>query len=432
MKYLYWGGGLLIVIAVALFLYQNIKKNEPPVIEDIKPETVATALVTPLALDVSLAAPGTTNFTLIATTTPVSDGSSIKTSASGRAIVARESAILSSLDNSTEITLNLTPDKKESKINLLVGKVWSRVGRALEQDETFSVYTPTMVAAVRGTSFGVTLEPNRSLMVTEGTVYATQRNKETGELIASSTVAVMAGFVLEDDGTTFKIRPLTDKDKDEWYQLHTVETTKVEAGRPGGTTAPTVFETFNQLVSSTPPPAATPGGTTPTPDTTPNISSVTPKRFDPAQVDVVRVYGTNLSSTKEIRLNGAVAEFLITSAGVVVVNTSEFRDGYKSYDLTLTTAGGTDTVPAAFIMEQATVQLSISSASFTYDQSQNQLIVIRGSGFKQTDAVRVQNEPMQFTVVSDSEIRVPYATPETTVTVEVTASGQTARATVGR
>lgn len=332
------------VIGRMVFLQQESTPAPAPVSENKGEVQSATVAVTPLSAEVSLlSGTATTTWNVIASTSDAYDGSHVKTSANGRAIITRESDIISSLDNNSEVTISLSPDKKRSQIVIVAGKIWSKVGRALEQDEQFEVYTPTMVAAVRGTSFGVSLNPKRSLIVAEGTVWISRRDAQTGERVASSTIAVSAGNTVEDNGIDFLVRPILPDDRDEWYTFNTREVdAPVYNNIPGS---------VSENNTSSSPDVETPVSVPVVTVSLPEVSSVSPSSFDPQAVSNVRIIGKNLNGVTQVSLNKKSAEFSITPVGVIVIRTTEFRDGDGSYDLAVISPLKTITLPNAFTVQ---------------------------------------------------------------------------------
>lgn len=83
----------------------------------------------------------------------------VQTSAKSSAIIvflANDSTIR--LDENTKIEISLyTGDGQDTKINLdqPFGKTWHRIKQLLGQNSAYEVNTPTVVASVRGTGFGV-------------------------------------------------------------------------------------------------------------------------------------------------------------------------------------------------------------------------------------------------------------------------------------
>jgi hypothetical protein len=424
MKYVYVTLGAVSLLAAASWVYlENI--HIEPVSETTAADTLPdrTVAVMPLSADVSLG--GVTEaglWNVIATTSVAKDGTKVKTSADGRAIVSTDKDIISSLDNNSEMTIELGVDKKQSRLAIVSGSVWSKVARALEQDEVFEVYTPTMVAAVRGTSFGVSLNPKRSLIVTEGIVWVTRRNPETGERVDSSTFEVPAGNTVEDDGKDFVVRPTTSADKDQWYFLNNPA--------PEDSGAVSILDRFVPPAATIPAPASDSAPSNPVSAQTPSISSVSPQRFDPKTLDKVRVSGEYLSAVTQVWLNDKAVEFLVTQTGVLVIDTDEFRDGYNTYDLKITSPAGTATKGNAFVLEEEEIDLVITSAVFDYGQSQTPYIYVRGPGMGAVDTVLINNQTASFEIVSDTELRVAYPYMETTTNVEVRVGGQSAQSTV--
>ena len=155
--------------------------------------TSSTVLLQPLAAEVFLFDHSLSDWSAITAETPLQDGAQIKTSATGRALVTRDTELVTSINSNSEMTLSLSEDQKSNILKLIAGETWTKITRALEQDEIYEVHTPTMVAAVRGTSFGVSTEPASQIIVTEGTVWASLIDPETGEVDESTTVVVPAG-----------------------------------------------------------------------------------------------------------------------------------------------------------------------------------------------------------------------------------------------
>lgn len=430
MKYVYGMLGVGVILAVASWLYFSTNK---PVAPNPEAPLLASVQVNPLADDVSLTSSDSGESLVITTEQTATDGSIVQTSADGRAIITRESSIISSLDNNTEITINLSPDKKESRLALSAGRIWSKIARALEQDEVFEVYTPTMVAAVRGTSFGVSLDPKRSLIVTEGTVYASRRNPETGELIVGTTIAVTVGNTVEDDGKEFTIRATTEADKDTWFSENNPDSNELEASAVPLSNPSFNTSTAPPNTTTTPTPTLTPTNTSSPPVTTnnlPTISAVSPRQFAIDSNNQIRIEGNNLNSTQEVLFNGAVVEFIITSTGMVVVESSEVRDGTGSYTVTINTTAGSVSRQNAFTVEEPLANLSITSAQMTFDQLQNSVIVVTGTDLDIVTTALVNGIQTGFTATSASRLEIPYAFSEATLNLELRGGGQTASANV--
>lgn len=427
MKYLLGTAGLILVIGLTSWLY--ISKNESGQNLEGKDAVQAAShvKVTPLSADVSISL-DLNEGSVITEPKDVSDGSTVKTSADGRAIIANDESIISSLDNNSEITLALSDGKKKSSMALIKGRVWSKIARALEQDEVFEVYTPTMVAAARGTSFGVSLDKKRTLIVIEGIVYVVRRDPQTGERIIGSGIEVPAGNTLEDDGVNFTLHISSPQDKDDWYNEHNLV---VETEQVSSTKAP-VSNNTNPNPATNPvnnPVTATTNGI-PVTVGPPSIASVSPDRFDYETESNIRISGDNLSSATELLFNGLPVEFTVTNTGLLVVSTSELRDGYDTYDVKVTTPTGTDTRINAFENEFQGVNLSIREAVLEYGQTQNTYIAIRGVGMDAVDTVILDGQILPFILISSTELNVDYNYTSGSIPVEIRAGNQSATGTV--
>ena len=157
---------------------------------------------------------------------------------------------------------------------------------------------------------------------------------------------------------------------------------------------------------------------------------MSPGRFDLSEVDKVRIYGENLDSVNQVLLNGKTVEFLLTTTGVIVVNTTEFRDGEDTYDLIVASPSGKDSLNGAFELQAAQINLAITETRLTYDQTQNSLVVVRGPGMGEVDTVLINNKSVQFQIINAQELQAPYPFSDTTLSVEVRAKGQSAKSTV--
>ena len=153
---------------------------------------------------------------------------------------------------------------------------------------------------------------------------------------------------------------------------------------------------------------------------------MSPQRFDPQGTANVRIYGENLKLVTQVLLNSKPVEFSVTTAGVIVISTSEFRDGNDVYDLEIIAPSGSSTLDSAFTMVSAGPVLTITGTSFGYDQSQASYIYILGTGMDTVDTVLISGETVPFKVVSSKEIKVAYPVLDISVSVEVRSRDQSA------
>ena len=174
------------------------------------------ARVNPLAGEVSV------NERSISEEKPVRDGQVVATGPDGRALVRNDLRIITSLDNNTSVVYRSEADGQTS-IALESGRVWSRIERTLEQDETYEVYTPTMVAAVRGTSFGLDRRSTEAILVAEGQVAVSVWDPETKSAVPGTEQTVRAGSKAVAGPAGIQVLPLSDADRDAWFAEHASE-----------------------------------------------------------------------------------------------------------------------------------------------------------------------------------------------------------------
>lgn len=130
--------------------------------------------------------------------TLLSSGSKLSTR-HGKGHIIFPDGSLMSLDQETEVVITFTLDR--TSIQQLIGRTWHRVVR-LSGSGSYEVITPTAVAAVRGTRFGVDVvtekgKPVAKVYVTENTVAVTQIIEQQGEIIYGEEELVSIGEVVE-------------------------------------------------------------------------------------------------------------------------------------------------------------------------------------------------------------------------------------------
>ena len=317
-----------------------------------------------------------------------------------------------------------------------------------------------MVAAVRGTSFGVSLDPQKSLVVTEGTVRAQQRDPETGTPRPETEVLVQAGNTLEDDGERFVVRVTTETDRDDWYiennptddadsNMVEVEPPKLviplnEAPEPVACTADVFQCPGGSFVSRVAPscdfatcPVVTeqvacteeamicPDGSTVgregpncefaacPPIEEPEVLKVSVSRVEPAEFDYdedVRIlfYGENLDQVTKVMFDNERVNFVLSNQGIIGVMASELSNQDESYDVTLETE--TDTIvlnDAVEIRETAPLLvLEIETISSGLEDSL-EFVIVTGPGMDIVDTVLVNgDDALDWDLFSDTELHI--------------------------
>ncbi len=468
MKYLYGIIGLLVVAAAGYFY-----SNQNPGTEATVVDNNVRATLSPLSADVSVTSElDPEAWKVVTEERAIKDGSSVRTSPEGRALVRSDATIVTALDSNTEVVVNLTPDGKKTKVEIATGKTWSKVERALEQDEVYEVYTPTMVAAVRGTSFGVEVtKDGEKLTVTEGVVAATS---STGQFFTIET-----GNTLELRDDVFNLRPTTPEDQDIWYFEHNPEPEPGDMvqidppqliipidgpSEPVACTQDVMQCPDGSFVSRVAPACAfaacpvieeplacteeakiCPDGSSVVregpqcefaacpeieePEATPlTLEEVNPDTFDSALEDRLVFYGTGFENLQTVELNGNEAEFKVTKDTVFTVNTSELRDGYDTYDVTIRSETESFTLEDAFENEETDIEeelvLIIENVSEFIDSLQEEsYLIVTGPGMDLVDTVLVNGDNAEFGLFSDTELHVFDFTLQSVLEITVSGAG---------
>lgn len=223
MKFSYIAGIIgLVTIVFVVFLVQT----------DSTPDQneASVFLVTTFLSDVFVKSVEEENFSEVPVETGVEtgEGATIKTSETGRAIVESTDYIVTVVDRNSEyIVETFQNGGKQISIRLISGNLWSRIGKTLEQDESYEVRTRNTIAAVRGTSFGTTyIDGITTYTVTNGEVIAFIIDLDTGEVIKKSKQTIRSGekATVEKEGVELVVSKVTEADREsEWLIFNSQE-----------------------------------------------------------------------------------------------------------------------------------------------------------------------------------------------------------------
>lgn len=97
-------------------------------------------------------------------TAQVKEGDTVKTSASGRAIIESQNNATLVIDKNSEYIMTVSAENKSSMM-LVLGNIWAQVTQLLGQGEYYKIETANAVATVRGTSFGVSYGNNLTIVM---------------------------------------------------------------------------------------------------------------------------------------------------------------------------------------------------------------------------------------------------------------------------
>lgn len=427
-KLLLFGGVGAVVLVVIIFnLLFKTDTSQDEVLSKSLSDTSSTVLLQPLAADVSVFDVGLSNWRLVVAETPLLDGAQIKTSATGRALLTRGTEIVTSINSNTEMTLSLSEDEKKNILKLVAGQTWTKITRALEQDEVYEVHTPTMVAAVRGTSFGVSTIPPQ-VTVTEGTVWATAIDPETGLPDPKTTVVVKAGFTVSQEDGELKVREIVVTDKDAWYFEHNPEP-ESEPGDDSGNPEENLLNNEEVVTEEDVAEVVSPTIAPVLPNTT--INSVSPVSFDLAVEDRLLIRGEHLDLVERVVIDGKDREFTLTSAGVLVVEKSELPTKAGEYGVTLFYRDTSVSKARAFsIVEPKPVGIVISAVVAGVTNSPEDYVEVRGSGFSLVTTVLVNGRSNPFQSIGDNMIHIFDFSMANVRSVELQGSGQKATFTL--
>lgn len=281
------------------------------------------ALVSTLEHDVFITTVTNQKSVVLGSTT-TQTGSSVTTSATGRALVDIE-GVRSVLDYNTVALLEGTTHK--NTLELSTGAIWSRVQKILGQGEFYQIQTQNAVAVVRGTSFGVSyVNTTSTLVVTEGTVSFLKRDPETGVIDSASEVKVTAGqkayrvgmgaVVVEPSSKADKVLP--------WFLFNNTPTSPVVAPAsliPSSSTPVPSAQTSTQSTTLTPTPA--PAAT----DYALTLSSLSPNSVQQGATTKIQITGTALTHLDALFVGGILLTFHLINDTTVSASVSQVPAG---------------------------------------------------------------------------------------------------------
>lgn len=432
MKHVYILAAGLLVLAAGGYYWLHMSAGELT-----RPTTLAPVLfeatLTPLSTDVSVATSSSLGLVVVDEPATVTDGSKIETSPTGRAIITTDDGeIVTSLDANTSLVLAAPDTEKGTRIELKSGRLWAQVGRSLEVDESYKVYTPTLVAAVRGTSFGVEAGVRPRIIVTEGEVWVGKRSMETGEFIPETDVVVLPGQTVEQIDGEFVTRDTGENDRDTWYyefnnQEQGSEMIEIDP--------PTLVIPVTPPAEPEPQPVACTQDAMMCPDGSfvgrvgpncefaacplveePVIEPLTfeyidPDLFDDPEENRLRVYGSGFTDLDEVYLDNWNTEFTLVNDNYFIIEKDELR-GNGRYDLTLVRGDEELLIEDALEVDLPETDpdpiLFISDVRTEFDPSQEiSTTYIVGGGMQLVSAVFMNGQAvLEYEVVSDTEIIV--------------------------
>lgn len=145
----------------------------------------------------------------------VPEGTTVITGAGGRAQILYPNHTVTRLDFNTEISVaKLTSNPAQIKVKLEKNRIWSRIPKLLG-NESYQTESSTVVATVRGTSYGHGILPDgrNKVSTTKGTVVANCAQSNAGGDVKKDTKS----FFDCGKETEVTSEPIDKTDQDEWY-----------------------------------------------------------------------------------------------------------------------------------------------------------------------------------------------------------------------
>ncbi|GEM_PF-5386478 len=238
----------------------------------------------------------------------------VKTDSKGRAQIVYPNGTVTRIDKNSQITLEKFENKPfNADVLLSVGRIWSRVKKLLG-GESYETKSSTLVASVRGTSFGLGIlsDGQSKITVTKHKVHIDCiENKLQADIDKTDktiTNCKTSPKPLPIDSTEFN---------DEWYIFNNQEDLNLDKrfGKNTYSDEDTVLSASTTKPSPTATPTTKPTPTvTPTPSASPTATPNPITRFDDTSCNtkgcILYIYGSGFSAkpnvaTTELNANGS-------------------------------------------------------------------------------------------------------------------------------
>ncbi|MBX4188354.1 MAG: FecR family protein [Candidatus Doudnabacteria bacterium] len=222
---------IIIILIVGVIAFVNSKKM--PASQDVK-----AALITATTLEKTLVITkaGQTADSEIATKGEASEGDTLKTLATGRALVENSNGTRTVLDYNSKLTIaKQDPDGTHSSNFLHAGTAWAQVQKVLGTGEFYEIETQNAVAVVRGTKLQVSYNNSDSkVLVGEGQVSFIPIDQTTRARQTDKAVMVNPGMkgVIGADGKAV-VTPMTEQEKQDPFFKYSENIAATQMQEPG-------------------------------------------------------------------------------------------------------------------------------------------------------------------------------------------------------
>ena len=343
MKNPYVIGGIIILIVILGLVWVGISKGPEQAGAPVVPIGTSTPIILTTIRSEVTALRGTDRVAAsVEASTTLSDSDSVRTGAMGRALLEDED-FKTVIDHDSELSI-ADVALAQAKLDLNSGSVWLRVEKVFGKGEGVEVNTPNAVAAVRGTSFGVSYaNGTTTLIVTTGTVAFSSHVNPDMEIPVSAGHKAIIG----PDGK-IKVFLLSPIDKiTEWFRYNNPDANSND--KPKDTSSPNpvspvTVTTSTTTTTSTVQATATPASS-PALSASIHIDAVSPGKMPPEQQALLKIYGSGFKTAKRLFIGSTKFDFSIIDDGTI--STTVFGLAAGTYDIKISNADSSDTLAKA-------------------------------------------------------------------------------------
>ncbi|MGM0411520.1 MAG: FecR family protein [Bacillota bacterium] len=160
-------------------------------------------------------------------------GDKIKTSENTKVEIYFSNNSYLKIDENTQLTIEENKNTEKgiaSSVEVKEGKVWTRVKDAWQRLTKFEVITPSAVAGVKGTSFSVEVNKDKSILsVNKGSVeFSSRENKESKKVLVAT-----GEFSEANDKGVSKAKKMKQSERKEWHEEEIKKWLKKTEKNPG-------------------------------------------------------------------------------------------------------------------------------------------------------------------------------------------------------
>ncbi len=210
-------GGIVIVLVLGLITYFSLHKSESQI------TSTPTVLATTLERTLNLTRAGQTSSSEIETNVEASEGDTLSTLSSGRALIENSNGTKTLLDYNSTVTI-AKKDPTHASNFLVSGKIVAQVKKVFDKGEFYEIETNNAVATVRGTTLEVSYnQSDTTLLVHEGVVALIPVDPQTRERHFDKETLVKAGMkgIVGANGNIV-VSEMSEREKQDPFYMYTL------------------------------------------------------------------------------------------------------------------------------------------------------------------------------------------------------------------